>query len=454
MKYAGEELFKGFTLNGRWWIPSNPNGAAYGALSYSADRIRLRLDRALAPELNTAYRVGGAKIPIILGQANDSSSVTLLGSFYLGSQGREIDLLANEIVVGAQAAVREAVVRFSNLEEWTSCPLVQQSAGVGDAGVSFLVAKDLKPNLQVSELPCLKTLTLSTDLEVSHNPVETKLTNQSRFTLEFNPLATLQTVTESVRSLGNLLTLLIDEPVQPTSIRLAMQLEPTGRDVFANYAIPPRVKPPKKKLEFEMLLPFDDLRQTNTAETLFNNWFRQEQALRPVYDLLLSTVYSPGRYVQSTFLSLAQAFESFHRRAYQGKYISDDQYSSVFRKLVAAIPSEVDMRLSGKLTGMLRYGNELSLKSRLENLLNGIRDDHLNSLSGADDSRKFIQLLVDIRNYLTHYEGQKPSVLESTVEMYNLNRRMTAILMLLIFKYLGLHEDLVYVPLVGHLRLF
>jgi hypothetical protein len=458
MKYAGEELFKEFTLNGHWWIPPNPNGAAYGTLSYSVDRIRLRLDRALTPELNTAYSVGGVKIPVILGRANDSSSVTLLGAFYLNSHGHEIDLLANEVVVGAhldsgRAIVLEAAVGFSNLEEWTACRLVQQSVEA-DERVHFLVAKDLKPDLQVSELPCLKTLTLSTDLQVSHDLVETKLANQSRFTLEFNDPSTLQTVTDSVRSLGNLLALLMDDPAQPTKIRLTIQLEPTGAHVFANYAIPPRVRPPKKKSEFEMLLPFDDLRQTHAGETLFNNWFQKEQALRPVYDLLLSTIYSPGRYVQSTFLSLAQALESFHRRVYEGRYISEDEYSGVRGILIDAIPPEISKKLSDKLTAMLQYGNELSLKSRLEYLFGGIRRDHLNNLSGMDDPKRFTRLLVDVRNYLTHYEGRKPSILESTVEMYNLNRRLTALLMLLLFKYLGLPEDLVYLPIVGHLRLF
>jgi len=459
MKYAGEEMFRDFTLNGHWWIPSDPNGAAYGTLSYSVDGIKLRLDRAFTPELNTAYGVGSVKIPVILGRANDYSSVTVLRAFYWGCHGNEIDLFANEIVVGAHldsahAVVREAVVGFSNLEEWTACQLVQQSAGDGDASARFFVTKDLKPNLQVSELPCLKTLTLSTDLQVSHGLVETKLTNQSRFTLEFSHPATLQTVTDSVRSLGNLLALLIDEPVQPTNIRLMIQSEPTGPDVFANYVIPPRATLPKKKPEFEMLLPLDDLQQTNTAETLFTNWFRKEQVLRPVYDLLLNTIYSPGQYVQSNFLSLAQALESFHRRVYQGKYLSEEEYSSIRNALVDAIPGGIDKKLSDKLKSMLQYGNELSLKSRLEYLFQGIRPDHFDNLSGGDDPRRFIRSLVDIRNYLTHYGGQKPSILESTVEMYNLNRRLTALSMLLIFKYLGLPEDFVYVPVVGRLRLF
>jgi hypothetical protein len=359
----------GSLSHGHWWLPSNPNGAAYGTLSYSVDRIKLRLDRAFTPELDTAYGVGSVKIPVILGRANDSSSITVLRAFYWGSNGNEIDLLANEIVVGAHldsahAVVREAVVGFTNLEEWTAYQLVQQSAGDGDAAVRFFVTKDLKPNLQVSGLPSLKTLTLSTDLQVSHDLVETKLTNQSRFTLEFSHPGTLQTVTDSVRSLGNLLALLMDEPVQPTNIRLWIQFEPTGPDVSANYAIPPRATLPKKKPEFEMLLPFDDLQQTNTAETLFNNWFQKEQILRPVYELLLGTIYSPGQYVQSTFLSLAQALESFHRRVYEGKFLPDEEYSSIKNALIEAIPAGIDAKLTTKLKTMLQYGNELSLTNR------------------------------------------------------------------------------------------
>ena len=194
MRYAGEEIFRDFTLNGHWWIPTNPNGAACGALSYSVDRIKLQLDRAITPELNTAYGVGSAKLPVILGRTNDSSDVTVLGAFYWNSHGREIDLLANEVVIGAHlndstlAVVREAIVGFSNLEEWTARKLVQQSVD-GDQRAYFLVTKDLKPDLRVSKLPHLKTLTLSTHLRVLHDLAETKLTNQSRFTLEFDHLA-------------------------------------------------------------------------------------------------------------------------------------------------------------------------------------------------------------------------------------------------------------------------
>ena len=67
MRYAGEEMFRDFTLNGYWWLPPAPDGAAYGTLSYSVDRIKLRLDRAFTPELDTAYGVGSVKAIRIVG---------------------------------------------------------------------------------------------------------------------------------------------------------------------------------------------------------------------------------------------------------------------------------------------------------------------------------------------------------------------------------------------------
>jgi ApeA N-terminal domain 1 len=119
-----------------------------------------------------------------------------------------------------------------------------------------------------------------------------------------------------------------------------------------------------------------------------------------------------------------------------------------------AIPVDIDQKLSEKLGSMLQFGNELSLKRRLEYLFAGIRRDHLDNLSGTDDCPQFIRSLAGIRNYLTHYSGKKPPILESPVEMYNLNRRVTALLLVLLLKYLGVPEDLVYLPVVGHLRLF
>src|ERR1700733_3937289 len=174
-------------------------------------------------------------------------------------------------------------------------------------------------------------------------------------------------------------------PVMPSHIQLALQLESDGPKTLANYAEPPRTAKPRKKSLFEMPFPLRDLEGQQILEVLFRNWFDKEQILRPVYDLLLGTVYSPGQYVQSTFLSLAQALESFHRRVHGGQYILSDDYSRLRETLVGTLPGDLDERLAGKLKSMLAFGNELSLKSRLEDLFSGMLPQHFADLCGISD---------------------------------------------------------------------
>jgi hypothetical protein len=458
MKLAAEEIFGEFVIRGSWWAPSDRQNAVFGTLFYSNDRIKLQLERAFIPELDTAYSFGDVKVPVVHGQANDGSQITVLRAFYSGSHGSEIDLVANEIVVGAHLdstinVVRAAVVRFTNLEEWAGRSLVEQKTR-DDGSIGFDVLKHTEPDLEVEGLTQFRKLTLTTSLQVSQTHVQTKLTNQSHFSLEFHDRVTLPDLAQSVRSIGNLLALLFDEPVMPSHIRLTLQVDPDGPETSANYAVPPRTAKPRKKSTFEMPFPLHDLEGQEVLEILFRNWFEKEKVLRPVYDLLLGTVYSPGQYVQSTFLSLAQALESFHRRVYGGHYVSPDEYSSLRKTLISAIPGGLDEKLAGKLKSMLDFGNELSLKSRLENLFSGIQAQHFVDLCGNNDARQFIKLLADVRNYLTHYSGKKPTILENTVEMYNLNRRIAALLTLLIFKYFGLPENAVFLPIKSQLRLF
>jgi flagellar motor switch protein FliG len=190
------------------------------------------------------------------------------------------------------------------------------------------------------------------------------------------------------------------------------------------------------------------------ADRLFRNWFSSDEKLRPVCDLLLGSIYNPDQYVQSTFLSLVQAVESFHRRLYDGNYLSKEDYENLRKNLAEAIPKDTQKDIKEKLQSMLAWGNEVSLKVRLKRLLEGIDQGNAAQLAGTTDIQEFTKLIVDIRNYLTHYdESKKPAIIENFVEMYNLNRRMRAILTLLILKYLGLAEDQLFLPLKSNLGL-
>ncbi len=49
-----------------------------------------------------------------------------------------------------------------------------------------------------------------------------------------------------------------------------------------------------------------------------------------MYNLLLSTMFHKGQPLETFFLSLMHAIETFHRRAYGGTYMSKASYVSQF----------------------------------------------------------------------------------------------------------------------------
>ncbi|HEV8062916.1 MAG TPA: HEPN domain-containing protein, partial [Gemmataceae bacterium] len=107
-------------------------------------------------------------------------------------------------------------------------------------------------------------------------------------------------------------------------------------------------------------------------------WFENSSTLRDVYDLFFSSLYSPGIYIQSEFLSLVQALESFSRtRGGADLYVPEDVYKVVREQLLAAIPGGIDERLRASLEGHIHFGNQHSLKLRIEAILGTLEDDTL-----------------------------------------------------------------------------
>ena len=81
---------------------------------------------------------------------------------------------------------------------------------------------------------------------------------------------------------------------------------------------------------YDMLFTFKDI--SDRFEILLKNWFEKADTLGPVYDLYFGTLYNPRMYLQHQFLSLIQAIEVYHRRKFEGKYLSDDDYEPIYEK--------------------------------------------------------------------------------------------------------------------------
>lgn len=107
-----------------------------------------------------------------------------------------------------------------------------------------------------------------------------------------------------------------------------------------------------------MLFVFTSLRER--LESYLTNWINKAELLGPVYDLFFATRFNPYIYCEHAFLSLIQAVETYHRRRFGGKYLTDDEYQQgLYRKFIDVIPPNInnEFRLS-LIEGKLKFANE------------------------------------------------------------------------------------------------
>lgn len=463
MSLSDYGLLDEFSTRGRWWQPSNPGDSIPGTLSFSDGRIRLELDGLFSvPELELPNLLSSRTIfnaPTILGETAEGDACTVFrAAAYHVSQGH-LRLRGNALVVGghwpeeSKMEIQRAVLAFAHLDEWAYQKLVQQSSGASKDSYNFVVPTEAKTLLHVEDFAAVKDLKLMAGLEVKFERTQTSLVNRNHFVLEFLQPLNLSTLHQVVRNIGNLLSLLVGDAAPAIKIRLILTQEAQPKRSSVDYFLGLKNQSATKKSEFDMPLPLSALGERG-AQTLFKNWFLNEDTLRPVYGLLLSTIYDPDQYVQSAFLSLSQALETLHRRLFKGIYVTKDEYKETRQALVRAIPSNTPEKLASKLTAMLNWGNEFSLKDRLTELLESLNQENRQQLLNWNTREDFVRTVADTRNYLTHYkESAKPATAESLREMYNLNQRLRAILTVILLKHLGMEETLIAQAFGRHLHL-
>ncbi|HEY4739243.1 MAG TPA: HEPN domain-containing protein [Candidatus Acidoferrales bacterium] len=463
MSLSDYEFLDDFSFRARWWLPDKPGDRIPGTLSFADGRIQLELDGAFSvPELEFSNLLSSSaifKAAAIHGEMTDGDSCTVLRAVAFGVGQGSLRLRGNALVVGAHwqqedsPRIQKVILRFAHLDEWAYQQLFQQGSGVSKESFTFVLPTEPKTLLHIEDLLLAKNLILAANIQAKMERTTTSLINRNQFLVEFKEPANLLTVKILARDIGNLLSLLVGEAVQPLKIRLTLSPDSHCAHPYVDYFLGLKNRTIANKSMFEMPLPFAALGESGT-KTLFKNWFLHEENLRPIYSLLLSTVYEPDQYVQSTFLSLVQALETFHRRLYEGIYVPKAEYAETRQSLIAAIPPQTAPAIVEKLTGMLNWGNEFSLRDRLKESLGSLSQECWAKLSNKREQGNFIRAVVDIRNYLTHYkETKKPEIIETLPEMYNLNQQLRAILTVLLFKHLGMEENKVAKALASHLQL-
>jgi hypothetical protein len=202
-------------------------------------------------------------------------------------------------------------------------------------------------------------------------------------------------------------------------------------EVFYRFSDIPRIR---EMSPSQMLFTFKYVQ--DRFGVFLGNWLEKAHLLKPTYVLYFGTLYNPHLYLDSQFLSLTQAIESYHQRVYGKKYVSKETYEIMYDVLVNAIPEKTESRLKDRLREYLKYGNEFSLRTRIKEILNSYEE-----LIGLfiKDEEKFVNDVVETRNYLTHYDKDKkpPSPVENYEELFQLIKNLRTIVEICLLKESG-----------------
>jgi len=172
---------------------------------------------------------------------------------------------------------------------------------------------------------------------------------------------------------------------------------------------------------------------------LVNNWYSVFDSVRMPSILAQSTLGSDDLWEHVKYLAYMQILEGLHRALYPGKYMDEEEYNDVFIELCRAIPARVESNHRDALKQRLRYGNQVSLKKRINELAGRLSLELRNSIIGGDGNIQ--QRWMDTRNYYTHWDEDLRGNILDDEHMYYVNVRLELLVRAVIMDLMGIPQS-------------
>jgi len=444
-----------FEYSGIWWLPENPENQVSGTLKYNPrDGATLILVGSFKEEKNFNIFI---QPKMILGVTSNGKYITLYKCFETKFNMSFPGLLnsafkVSVIIIGCHFGKEEDIVfsslslSYSNLNEWTGISGFRLKPKFNQENrlIKFEVLYEFPEKIEAK----FDKYNISIDFNFNtkrENGYELNLKQTTVFKIEpNNPFHLNEYLDEHLYNIQNFLSLAIGTAAYPLIIIGKSKASITKlndgtivyNDILIFYKLGTLVDLSKKVYEFDMLFSFKDI--SDNFEIILKNWIEKSEILRPVYDLYFGTLYNPSMYLQHQFLSLVQALESYHRRKYEGKYISDNNYSELHEILVKSIPKNVESDFRKSLYQKIKYLNEFSLRKRIKEIFLKY-GDLVESI--IQDQENFIEDIVNTRNFLTHYDKDLEPKSKKGKELYWLTQKMKFLLEICLLSELGIHDE-------------
>lgn len=267
---------------------------------------------------------------------------------------------------------------------------------------------------------------------------EAKITAKSWLSFTYPEEMSLEKILNVPNRFYNLISFIVDETISPNEIvvhsdKLKQENYKIPIKIFYQPIINPLPKSSYINLRFS-LFAFKDVR--DHFGEIFSRWLNSSEKYAPSFNLFFSLTSRRSLYLENRFLMIVQALESLHRLSSDESAFPLEDYKNLTDILESSLKGSPKIYREW-LRSKLQYGNEPSLRKRLKSLTNGFEDC-------LGDSKKIsclINLAVNTRNYLTHFDVSLKKKAAQREELHELYSWLEILLQLHMATFLGFSKD-------------
>ncbi len=431
---------------GYFWLPENENKKLPGTLTIrNGGRIELEvigLFGDIAETLGSSQRTSNRKF-LIKGIIESDGYVTIFDCLQTRVTTNSYSLhqarfIVNRALVGIAIPSENEILfnsfKFSadGIDEWISISGIQSTNGSS--------AETLKLQAKIPQTIPIK-LDNGMDLQIQFSLTQffsisnrVEIEQKSWFVLNSKEGTTLEEFMIIASKLVRFLCFAINQIVSLNNVfvysdsvhRNLNNGETTPISIKYYSGSKPFIEAPPRINITDMLFQYSNIE--NNFEEVINCWLNAYERIGPTINLYFHVQSQSLIALESTFLSLAQALETYHRRTNKDTLMSAEDFEDLKANIIELSPKKYQDWLAKRL----EYGNELSLRRRIKDLIAPFK----NYFGSRDTRRKLVNDIVITRNYLTHYDLSLLPQATTGLQLYPLCLKMEAILQLLLLKEL------------------
>ncbi|MEJ2633205.1 MAG: hypothetical protein P8011_15520 [Acidihalobacter sp.] len=442
-------IFEDHEYSGEWKLLDSDK-SIYGQLRYTLDRAELNLHDAFTPHKGVVSVSDSLpSYPAIHGVSSKGEALSILHAHSagvgvnIGSGGMSQPerVISSWVIVGAHVEPETLYtsVRFfiPALEVWLSKRVIQHSFDTGGEGGKFTNTFVVRPpDTETTPVPHLNCeLEWGVGVTVSSDPFTSiDVTALGWVNIRPESPRTLEWFFNQQNKLAALLAFMAGAPMPVNVIHASVDQLPSPLSVLVTM----RISEPCNYSSLDEFFIERGVLGANFAG-IVAQWFREVDSVHVPSQLALSVLSTKGLWLHVGFLSLIQALEGFHRGRFHGNYMQDSEYESVKSSLTGAIPSSVAPDHRDALRSRIRYGNQISLSKRLNELRDDIGDALAKVVISSDG--KIPRNWIDTRNYLSHWDEELRQSSIDGQAMYDANVRIKHFLRVLYLLMAGVSPE-------------